>query len=175
MRRNPPGPGPVAADRSRFGRQGRAGAASRPGRADLIACHEVLRGLAVAFGAGGQPDRAGPLLHAAEVLRELLGRPEAPVRPARSGLVGPGAGRRTLGSGRPAPDEVPPVSRRPLSPRERDVLALLVEGCSNADIAAALWIGQRTAESHVASILGKLGVSSRAAAIAYAVRHGLLA
>jgi DNA-binding NarL/FixJ family response regulator len=53
-------------------------------------------------------------------------------------------------------------------------LSLLVEGCSNAAIAEALQIGQRTAETHVAHILGKIGVSSRTAAIAYAVRHGLI-
>ena len=60
-----------------------------------------------------------------------------------------------------------------LSPRELEVLRLLAAGRTNREIAAALFIGHRTATSHVASILGKLGVSTRSAAAALAVRHGL--
>jgi non-specific serine/threonine protein kinase len=59
-----------------------------------------------------------------------------------------------------------------LTAREQDVLRLLVEGCSNAKIAEQLYITNRTAQTHVANILGKLGVTSRGAAAAYAVRHG---
>jgi len=55
-----------------------------------------------------------------------------------------------------------------LSARERDVLALVAEGLSNADIAARLFISAKTAEHHVSRILGKLGVRSRAEAAAYA-------
>jgi DNA-binding NarL/FixJ family response regulator len=53
------------------------------------------------------------------------------------------------------------------------VLRLLVEGRSNAEI-AALFVGVSTAHAHVASILAKRGVPTRAAAAAYAVRHGLV-
>jgi DNA-binding CsgD family transcriptional regulator len=60
-----------------------------------------------------------------------------------------------------------------LTARERDVLRLLVEGQSNAEIAERLYITHRTAQTHVANILGKLGVKTRAAAAAYAARHGL--
>jgi DNA-binding CsgD family transcriptional regulator len=60
-----------------------------------------------------------------------------------------------------------------LSPREREVLALLAEGRSNQQIAAALFVSPRTVSNHVASILAKLDVPTRAAAAAFAARHGL--
>jgi DNA-binding NarL/FixJ family response regulator len=54
------------------------------------------------------------------------------------------------------------------------VLALLAAGKTNRDIAAALVISQHTAGRHVENIFAKLGVSSRAAATAYAFQHGLV-
>jgi DNA-binding CsgD family transcriptional regulator len=60
-----------------------------------------------------------------------------------------------------------------LSPREREVLRLLAAGTSDREIAEALSISYRTVTNHVASILAKLDVSSRAAAAALAVRRGL--
>jgi DNA-binding NarL/FixJ family response regulator len=51
-----------------------------------------------------------------------------------------------------------------LTSRERDVLRLLAEGLGDRDIAVALTISRRTAETHVSSILHKLGVSNRAEA-----------
>ena len=60
-----------------------------------------------------------------------------------------------------------------LSARELDVLRLLVEGNTDAEIASALFISQRTAATHIRHIYDKLGVSSRAAAAALAVRRGL--
>jgi DNA-binding CsgD family transcriptional regulator len=60
-----------------------------------------------------------------------------------------------------------------LTPREREVLDLLVAGRSNQEIADALFIGHRTASTHVTNILAKLGVENRAAAVAYAFQHGL--
>ncbi|MDQ3410803.1 MAG: response regulator transcription factor, partial [Chloroflexota bacterium] len=60
-----------------------------------------------------------------------------------------------------------------LTRREREVLRLLVEGRRDPQIGAALSISPRTVESHVGHILTKLGVESRTAAVAHAVRHGL--
>jgi NarL family two-component system response regulator LiaR len=53
------------------------------------------------------------------------------------------------------------------------VLRLLIEGRSNREIATALYISPKTAANHVASILAKLGVESRTAAVSYSLRHGL--
>jgi predicted ATPase/DNA-binding CsgD family transcriptional regulator len=60
-----------------------------------------------------------------------------------------------------------------LTRREREVLALVAAGKTDPEIAELLSVGRRTAESHVSAILAKLGVETRAAAAALAVRHGL--
>lgn len=71
------------------------------------------------------------------------------------------------------------VRTRPPSPfnltrREQEVLALLAEHLTDAEIAQRLYLSPRTASNHVANILGKLGVSSRREAAAFATRHGLV-
>ena len=58
-----------------------------------------------------------------------------------------------------------------LTKRESEVMSLLAEGCSNSEIAGRLHISRRTAEHHVANILSKLDLRSRAEAAAYAVRE----
>jgi non-specific serine/threonine protein kinase len=60
-----------------------------------------------------------------------------------------------------------------LTPRERDVLRLLAEGRSDREIGTALSLSTRTVGWHVSHLLAKLGVESRTAAAAYALRHGL--
>ena len=61
-----------------------------------------------------------------------------------------------------------------LTLRERDVLTLVAQGPSNTDIAARLLLSEHTVHRHLASILRKLGPSSRAAAAAWVVRTGLV-
>ena len=61
-----------------------------------------------------------------------------------------------------------------LTPREMDVLRLLAQGLTSAQIAEQLVIGLVTVNSHVRSIYSKLGVTSRAAATRYALEHHLL-
>ncbi|MEV4100706.1 AAA family ATPase [Nonomuraea sp. NPDC049649] len=62
----------------------------------------------------------------------------------------------------------------PLTAREREVLALVAEGHTNKEIAARLYIAQKTVSVHVSNILAKLGVSTRTQAAATARRHGLI-
>lgn len=71
----------------------------------------------------------------------------------------------TLSPRRTAPPE--------LTGREREVAALIAQGYSNADIAHALVLSERTVETHVRNSLAKLGFASRAQIAAWAVEHGL--
>lgn len=59
-----------------------------------------------------------------------------------------------------------------LTSREREVLALVAEGLDNAAVSTRLSIAERTARNHLTSILAKIGVRTRAEAVAWAWRHG---
>ena len=158
-----------------------------------------LTGAASLAHADGQPATAARLLGAAAALREAIGEadwPEAdPVAVVRSALgddrfakgwqqgrnlsreqviaeaqaVLATSGRRSRSRARLVPGAPPP-----LTPRERDVLRLLIAGLSDKEIAAVLGIARYTASNHVTAIREKLGASSRAAAAALAVRDRLV-
>jgi NarL family two-component system response regulator LiaR len=61
-----------------------------------------------------------------------------------------------------------------MTDREKEILALMVEGLSNNEIAERLIVSQSTAKFHVSNILSKLGVSSRTEAVALAVKYHLV-
>jgi two-component system nitrate/nitrite response regulator NarL len=67
-----------------------------------------------------------------------------------------------------------PMAALPLSSRERQVLALLVAGCDNVEIARQLYISPSTVKNHVSRLLEKLGVDNRVQAAGYAIRNGLV-
>ena len=75
---------------------------------------------------------------------------------------------------------VPPAARdtdpllESLTAREHDVLALVADGLSNRDIAGRLAISEHTVKFHLASIFGKLGVSTRTEAVQRGLRLGVI-
>jgi NarL family two-component system response regulator LiaR len=68
----------------------------------------------------------------------------------------------------------PPMPGLDLTDREREVLALLIEGLNNTQIAGRLTVSPSTIKSHVSNILSKLGVASRTEAVTLALRHKIL-
>jgi len=68
----------------------------------------------------------------------------------------------------------PPVPALDLTEREREVLALMVEGLNNTQIAGRLSVGPSTIKSHVSNILSKLGVTSRTEAVTLALRNRIV-
>ena len=74
----------------------------------------------------------------------------------------------------PSPARPSPAARIPdLTEREQDVLRLLAQASSNAEIAKELFIGEATVKTHVSNVLAKLGARDRVAAVVYAHRNGL--
>jgi two-component system, NarL family, nitrate/nitrite response regulator NarL len=72
-------------------------------------------------------------------------------------------------------EEAPALAGRPLTPREWDVLVLMVEGISNKGIAERLGVGPSTVNTHVQRVLSKLRAHSRLEAAAFALNRGLVA
>jgi len=67
-----------------------------------------------------------------------------------------------------------PIPGYDLTRREREVLALLIKGLNNREIAERLCVSRSTAKAHVSNILSKLAVSNRGEAIAMAIQHKLI-
>ena len=68
----------------------------------------------------------------------------------------------------------PPAPGRTLTEREREVLALMIEGLNNTQIAGSLTVSPSTIKSHVSNILAKLGVASRTEAVTLALRNRII-
>ena len=125
---------------------------------------------------------AGDALLAPEVTRRVIARfasaapAPAPAAPAgetpvagRDGGVHPRSGPQTVVS--PVLAVAPPAVE--LTEREGEVLQLVAQAMSNAEIAQRLYIGEATVKTHVSNVLQKLGARDRVAAVVYAHRHGL--
>jgi DNA-binding NarL/FixJ family response regulator len=87
-------------------------------------------------------------------------------------FVGSSTARRLAAATLAAPPAPRPASD--VTPRELDVLLLLADGCTNAEIAGALRLSPNTVRTHVQSLLSKLGVQGRLRAVARARELGLL-
>jgi DNA-binding NarL/FixJ family response regulator/tetratricopeptide (TPR) repeat protein len=120
--------------------------------------------LAEALAAAGDREQATTAAQAAHATATGLGA--APLQAALEALAR--RARLDLGAGLPAQPRL-----AGLTPRELEVLGLLVEGRSNRQIAEQLFISAKTASVHVTNLLAKLGVHSRLEAAAMARRLGL--
>ena len=107
--------------------------------------------------------RPRELLHAIEVVA------------AGDALIAPGITRRLIAefAARRDPAE-PPAALSVLTDREREILRLVAEGLSNAEIAGRLVISPLTAKTHVSNVLRKLDCHDRAALVAFAYETGLV-
>jgi len=99
---------------------------------------------------------------------------------AGDGLIAPTVTRRLIAEfarRRPPPEvqgRTPLASLAALTTRETEVLRLIAEGLSNAEIAARLTIGEQTVKTHVSRVLTKLGLRDRTQAVAAAYETGLV-
>ena len=100
---------------------------------------------------------------------------QAAVRVAAAGdaLLAPEVTRRVIARFAAAAPTPTPTAAADLTERESEVLRLMAQAMSNAEIAAHLIIGEATVKTHVSNVLLKLGVRDRVAAVGYAYRHGL--
>ncbi len=96
------------------------------------------------------------------------------VAAAGDALLAPSVTRRLIARFTDEPTMVRHPLPDDLTPRETEVLALLAEGLSNAEIAARLFVGDATVKTHVARVLTKLGVRDRVQAVVMAYRSGLV-
>ncbi|WP_224240311.1 LuxR C-terminal-related transcriptional regulator [Hyalangium gracile] len=125
------------------------------------------------------PDEAAGELALAAGARGLLFRDASPgalLAALQAVARGLAVFEPSLSPVRPTPraSTAAPSSQEPLTPREREVLALLAEGLSNKAIADRLAISEHTAKFHVNAVLAKLGVQRRTEAVVRAARLGLV-
>jgi DNA-binding NarL/FixJ family response regulator len=93
---------------------------------------------------------------------------------AGQGLLDPAVTLRVIAAFAATEPPAPPdPGLQQLTPREQDVLRLLAEGLSNAEIAARMYLGEATVKTHLSRILMKLGLKTRVQAVVYAYRTGL--
>ena len=124
---------------------------------------------------------AGDALLAPEVTRRVIARfAQSEIAPPAAGLNSSRTAPRAdvaRGNGRLSadPEELVPVASPvvELTEREAEVLRLVAQAMSNAEIAQRLYIGEATVKTHVSNVLQKLGARDRVAAVVYAHRHGL--
>ena len=95
---------------------------------------------------------------------------------AGEALLAPGVTRRLISefAGRPPQRPSPAAALEDLTPRETEVLRLVAEGLSNAEIAARLVVTEETVKTHVSRILSKLGLRDRTQAVVAAYETGLV-
>jgi DNA-binding NarL/FixJ family response regulator len=95
---------------------------------------------------------------------------------AGNGLLDPAVTLRVIAASArsPAPDPVSAARLAGLTARETDVLRLVAEGLTNAEIAAALFLGEATVKTYLSRMLTKLDLRDRVQAVAFAFRSGLV-
>ena len=95
---------------------------------------------------------------------------------AGDALLAPGITRRLIAefARRPDPTRVSPGALQAVTDREREVLALVAHGLSNAEIAERLVVSQATSKTYVSRLLAKLGARDRAQLVAIAYETGLV-
>jgi DNA-binding CsgD family transcriptional regulator len=146
-----------------------------PVAAGLIGAVESLK---LTLGYGFHPPEAPRYARAEEETRRALGEAfAAQFAAGQAWAIEEALAVATEIAGSVAPDAMRKDSDQTathgLTPREREILRLLTAGHSNRAIAERLFISPTTVATHLANLYGKLGVDSRAQAIAYAHRHDL--